>query len=402
MKPWTVTYAPRTPAQVQGQDAAIEVMRRFIKDNPKERRTAIIHGPTGSGKTCAVYALANELGLEVVELNASDVRNEEGLHGHLDGALFQRSLFSKGKIILLDEIDGLSGTKDRGAASTIADLAKKSPYPILCTATDPYDQKLKTLRKASKLIEFRTLAYPSIAAVLSRIAAAEGIMVRDDNLKTFARRAGGDLRAAINDLQTLAMTTRMITREHIDTLSFRNQEETIHHALTRVFKTTDPAIAIDAFEEIDMDLDEILLWIDENLPHEYGKPEDLARAYDFVSQADIMQRRIRRWQHWRFLAYIQAYLSAGVAVAKDEKYKKFVTYKPTTRILNLWIANQKFTKRKAIAEKIAPRLHTSVQRIIRDTIPYLQAMFQKDHPDCGLIADELGLDSDEIAWLVKA
>lgn len=401
MKPWIITYAPKIPAQVQGQDAAIKMLRHFIADYPKKKGVAIIHGPTGSGKTCTVHALAHELCFEVVELNASDVRTGEGLHGLLDGALFQQSLFSKGKIILLDEIDGLSGTNDRGAASVIADLAKKSPYPIICTTTDPYDQKLKVLRKTAQLIGFNTLAYPSIAVVLRRIAAAESITIMDDDLKTLARRAGGDLRAAINDLQTLAAMTRDITLEHINSLYFRNQEETIHNALMRVFKTTDPSIAIGAFDEVDEDADKILLWIDENLPREYEKPEDLARAYDFISLADIMQRRIRRWQHWRFLSYIHAYLSAGIAVAKDEKYKKFVAYKQTTRILSLWVANKKFAKRKAIAEKIAPQLHLSTQRTITDMIPYLQMIFQKKHPDCGRIADELGLDGDEVAWLAK-
>lgn len=403
MKPWTIQYAPAMPNEVQGQPSAIESLTRFILEyrSKKSKKLAIIHGPTGCGKTCSVYAIAKQMGLEIVELNASDVRNKDGLHSMLDGALFQQSLFSKGKIILLDEVDGLSGTKDRGAASTIADLAKKSPFPIICTATDAYHKKLKALRKVGELIEYQTLAHPSIAKVLSRIIQSEGITISDDDLKTIARRAGGDCRAAINDLQILTAITKTITKEDIESLSFRNKEESIHNALVRVFKTTDPNIAIDAFDNVGEDLDKVLLWVDENLPYEYEKPEDLARAYDFISRSDIMKRRIRRWQHWRFLVYIRAYLSAGIAVSKDEKYKKFIKYKPTSRILKLWMAKMKYAKRKAIAEKIAPMMHTSSKRIVKDTIPYLQVIFQNNHPDSQRIAQELKLDADEVAWLSK-
>ena len=119
-----------------------------------------------------------------------------------------------------------------------------------------------------------------------------------------------------------------------------------------------------------------MLWLDANLPEEYARPEDLARAYDALSKADVFQRRIRRWQHWRFLVYINALLTAGVAVAKDKKYEKFVQYKPTGRLLKIWWANQKSMKKKAIAEKIAHKTHSSKKDILKSTMPYLPLMFR--------------------------
>ena len=68
----------------------------------------------------------------------------------------------------------------------------------------------------------------------------------------------------------------------------------------RFYKSTDPNVAITAFENVEEKLDQQLLWIDENLPKEYTKPEDLAKAYDKLSKADVFNRRIRRWQHYRF------------------------------------------------------------------------------------------------------
>ncbi|MBW2999913.1 replication factor C large subunit, partial [Candidatus Woesearchaeota archaeon] len=141
-------------------------------------------------------------------------------------------------------------------------------------------------------------------------------------------------------------------------------------------------------------------WVDENLPKEYTNPQDLARAYDFISKADVMNRRIKRWQHWRFLVYINAYLSAGIAVSKDEKYKGFVSYTPTTRILKLWQAKMKYMKRTAIASKIAEKTHSSTKRAIKDTLPYLKPIF-KNKKLGSQLAEELDLNEEEFDWLKK-
>jgi replication factor C large subunit len=181
----------------------------------------------------------------------------------------------------------------------------------------------------------------------------------------------------------------------------RNKQESVPQALVKVFKSNDLKVALTAFDNVDEDLNQLMLWIDENLPHEYKKPEDLARAYHFISKADIFNRRIRRWQHWRFLVYISNLLSGGIAVSKDEKYKDFVQYKPTTRILKLWMANQKYAKRKAIAEKIHARLHTSLKECTKTTVPYIQVMFKTNREMRDKLSQELGLDQEEVEWLSR-
>ena len=160
-------------------------------------------------------------------------------------------------------------------------------------------------------------------------------------------------------------------------------------------------IAVNAFENVDEDFDKRFLWLDQNLPLEYQKPEDLARAYDFLSKADVFKGRIRRWQHWRFLVYMNIFMTAGIAVSKDEKYSGLTSYKPTTRILKLWRANMKYQKRKSIASKIAEKTHTSSKRALQDTLPYLTVIFKKNKKIAGQIAQEFELDKDEVEWLKK-
>ncbi len=401
MIPFTKKYMPHFLKEIKGQDKAITELKNLINNLKKQKKKATwIYGPSGSGKTILAYALANEFNYEIIEVNASDFRNKEQIQQKVGGAVFQHSLFSKGKLILVDEVDGLAGRQDRGGIPALIKIIDKTTFPIILTATNPWDYKFNTLRNRCNLIELESLSYTDITEILKHICTKEKIKYDLDVLKSLARRAGSDCRAAINDLQTLTELTKALTKESLDELNQRSHEESMPQALLRVFKTTDPKIAIQAFENVREDLNQQFLWIDQNLPFEYDKPKDLARAYDKLSKADVFNRRIKRWQYWRFLVYINALITAGIAVSKDEKYHKFVQYKPTGRLLKLWWAKQKSLKKKAIAAKIAEKTHSSTREVIKD-IEFFKVIFKKNKEMASSISQYLDLDKEEIAWLKK-
>ena len=399
MQPFISKYIPKTTKDIFGQDDSIRKLRSFIANFLNEKKnSALIYGPSGTGKTSSVYAIANELGYEIIEVNASEFRNAEQIYLKVGNAIKQQSLFAKRKVILVDEIDGLAGNNDRGGVQAIIKLIGGSTYPIILTATNPFENKFSSLRSKSVLIEFRQIDYLSLIKVLKRICEHEKIKHEEDALKALSRRAGGDARAAINDLQTLAHSKKELLKESIEELSDRNKLANIMAALNRIFKTTDLSIAISAFDNVKEDLDEQLLWIDENLPKEYTKPEDLAGAYEMLSKADVFSRRIKRWQHYRFLVYINALITAGIAAAKNERYNQLVEYKPTGRLLKIWWANQRAMKKKAIAEKIALKTHSSKKEILKSTMPYLPVMFRNKEMKDKIIT-YLDLDDEEAGWL---
>ena len=238
----------------------------------------------------------------------------------------------------------------------------------------------------------------SIFEILKKICWHEKIKYEDDVLKMLSRRAGGDARAAVNDLQMLAHGNKELTKESLEELAERNKTDNIMTALNKIFKTTDLKIAVSAFDNVEEDLNEQLLWIDENLPKEYTKPEELAKAYEMLSKADVFNRRIKRWQHYRFLVYINALITAGIAAAKKEKPKNIVEYKPTGRILKIWWANQRVAKKKEIAGKIAAKTHSSKKEIIKSTMPYLPLMFKNKDMRNNII-NELNLNEEEVEWM---
>ena len=356
--PWTEKHRPKNLAEIRGQDIAIEKIKSFINNfnNPSNKKISskkslTLHGPPGIGKTSLAYAIANEINSEIFELNASDLRNKIKLREILQPVAHQKSLLKKGKIILVDEVDGISAV-DRGGLTELLNLISSTYYPIIITANDIWSKKLSALRKKSELIQLKEIDYKTIKDVMIQILKKENNFVKNDVLTRIAIKAKGDLRAAINDLQTVS---KMDNPSQIF-FDERNKETDIFNALRLIFKGKPTNNLLQIFNSIKMPIDQILLWVEENIPAEYQN-EELARAYEALSKADIFKGRIYRQQYWRFLVYQNIFLSYGISASKKDIKTGFTSYKKPTRILKIWLNNQKNIKKKSIAQKYAQCVH---------------------------------------------
>jgi replication factor C large subunit len=398
MSLFTIKYAPKNQKQIFGQQAAVLELLNFIQNyKTQKHKTALIHGPIGVGKTSSVYALAKELGYDILEINSSDLRNEVKITSFLSAALGQQSLFFTPKLILIDEVDMISGVKDRGCVKAVLKAVEKSTFPVILTANDITDKKLKPLKKISTLIDFHALEYRSIAHGLAWVCEQEGISFEEKALNSLARQADGDMRAALLDLHICAAQGK-IDFADVTKLSARKRTQFIINALHVIFKSSTANNALRALDDVDVDFDQIFFWLEANLPREYKSASSLAKAYECLSRADVFRGRIRKRQHWRFLVYMSNLLSAGVSAAKDGKNPEFVTYKPTMRMLRMWQAKMKFAKKKEIALKLAAKTHTS-KKVALAQVPYFQSMFRSG--GCEDIAADLDLSEEEVEWLRK-
>ncbi len=394
MLPFTSKYAPQNLAEFS-QKEVIAKLQLFLSTFKKQKKKAVLlYGLTGTGKTSMIHLLANQLNLEVVEVNASDVRNAEGINAKLLSAAKQRSLFCSGKILLVDEVDGIAGQSDRGGVTALANVMKETGFPMILTANDPFDQKFSSIRKLATLIEFPAPTPADISLLLVKIATQEKLKFDEQALRSLARRCAGDVRAALTDLQILSHDS--INQDAIGLLGERDKSEEMTRALAKILKQSDPKLALSAFEHVDEDLDDAFLWLEESLPKEYTNPADLERAFERVSRADVFRGRIMNRQHWRFLAYENDLLTAGVACAKDAPYHSSVEYERSERILKLWIAKQKYAMRLSVAGKVAELCHCSTKRAVQDTLPFLRTIAKKYD-----VASALDLDDEQKEWLTS-
>ena len=388
--PWCEKYRAYSLQDIKGQDLSIDKARLFIRQFPK-KKALILHGPPGIGKTSLAYAIAAENDSEILELNASDLRNKEKLREIIGPASKQFSLFKKSKIILVDEVDGISSS-ERGGLSELLALIEKTSFPILITANDIWHKKFSLLRQKCDLVQLKNVDYKIILEILQKICSSENCVVAKDVLTSIAIKSRGDIRAAINDLQILS---KMDDNSLIKEVGERNKEQSIFNALQLVFKTSkvDSKI-LNVYDEVNMPIDDIFLWIEENIPLEYNG-EELAKAFDALSRADVFRGRIYRQQHWRFLVYENFLLGPAIAAVKKYNRTGWTNYRKPSRILKIWLQNQRNVKKKSICQKYAENCHCSSKEIMKD---FLLIRIILKNPE---LRKSLKLTQEEIDYLDK-
>ncbi len=357
-------YRATSFEEIKGQDTAIQEITAFLKTFPM-KKALILNGPVGIGKTCMALALAKKFDLELFELNASDLRNRSKLDEVLKPATSQKSLFKKGKLILMDEADGITGS-DRGGLPELLVLIEKTQHPIIITANDIWQRKFNLLRKKCHLINLKELKDEIVLEILIDVLEKEKIPDPEINLQTIntiAKKSRGDIRAALNDLQTIL---ELGQEAYISEETEREKQESIFSALKVIFQNPTDKTTISVFNNTKLDLNEILLWVEENIPLEY-KGKALAKAYDSLSKADLFKGRIYRQQYWRFLVYQNFFLSAGISASTKLKNKKFIKYQKPSRILKIWLSNQKNAKKKSITIKYAKFTHMSKKKANKES-----------------------------------
>tara|TARA_Y100000310_G_scaffold290477_1_gene317709 strand:- start:4224 stop:5405 length:1182 start_codon:yes stop_codon:yes gene_type:complete len=389
---WTEKYRPKNFQEVKGQDEAVRKINEFIqrfhlgKLTRASKKAMILHGPPGTGKTTLAYVVAKESNSEIFELNASDLRNRIKLQEILKPAIEQKSLSKKNKIILVDEVDGIS-VVDRGGLSELMYLIDSTSYPVIITANDIWGKKLSPLRRKSEMIGLKEIDYKIIREVMIDILRKENKFLNQDILTKISIKAKGDLRGAINDLQTESG----VNEPDIST-DERNKEVDIFNALKLVFKGSPTNRTLEIFNSVNMKIDEVMLWVEKNIPAEY-QGEELVRAFDLLSKADLFKGRIYKKQYWRFLVYENIFLSYGISSSKKNIKTGFTSYKKPDRILKIWLHNRKVEKKKSIAQKYAKYVHVGLKRAMNEftTIqPFLK------NPE---IQRELKLTEEEVDYL---
>ncbi|MBT3582689.1 replication factor C large subunit [Candidatus Woesearchaeota archaeon] len=389
MKQWVQKYQPKKLNEIIGQQKAVAEVYNFwrnFKQSPK--KAILVHGPPGCGKTSLIYALANQENLEIVQINASNFRNKDRVESILKPATQQASIFGYRKIILIDEIDGMSGQKDRGGVKAVIEIIKKTRFPIFITANDPWMDKLRTLRNYCQMAGLGKLDSSIVFKQLNSICEMEDIEAEELALKKLAVSVGGDLRAAINDLQSMASSGK-ITNAELNLWS-RERDETILNVLKIIFKSFDPKIALSVSNDIKEDINTLNLWLEQNIISEYDM-KSLVSATDAISKSDIFLSRIHRWQHWRFLIYARAMSVVGVQQAKKEANRHAMSYKKPGLIIKMWQRAAKRKKAKGIADQLEGKLHCSTRVLQKDFMPYLNFIEEKNPEMYKKITTSLGI-----------
>jgi len=400
---WTVKHKPKSLSQVVGNEEAVEKLVSWVKSWDKgipKRRAAFLYGPPGIGKTVSVEALANDLNMELVERNASDYRTEEAVQRFAGLASQSGTLFGKKRLILFDELDGITGREDRGGVGAITQIAKTALVPIVLIANNAYDPRLASLRFYCLLIEFKKPPAGEVMKHLSRICKREGIAAEESALKFIAQRSQGDVRSAVNDLQALAQGKSALRYEDVSWLAYRDRKEAIFNVLRLIFYGKSADSARHAVDMADVDADMLFEWVYENLPYHLRDPSDLANAMDSLATADLYRGRIRASQNWMLTRYVVDFMTAGVAMARERTQPAgFVPLRFPERIKMLSKTRSERQMQAQIGLKIKRRCHISANRATKEILPYLRIIFESNAEMAAGLTKWLDLDDAMIEYL---
>lgn len=400
---WAEKYRPKTLKEIVGNKKAVQDLQTWAEEwlsGLPERRALILHGPAGVGKTSSAHALARDLGWEVIELNASDQRTAGVIEKIAGSAASMKTLFGGKRLIILDEADNIHGTADRGGMRAIAGIIKTTLQPIVLIANDVYGLT-PAIRSLCLEIKFGSVQSRSMVPALNKVCESEGISCSPDALQKIAESVGGDLRSAMNDLQAAANGKEMLEAEDIST-SGRDVKENIFKAMQKIFKSTDCKRALEAARGLDESPEDLIHWIDENLPIQYackdGNLEDIRAGFGYLSKADLYLGRVKKRQNYRMWRYASMLMVCGAAISKTRPYPGFIKYQPPSLWKRLGQTRSKRDLRDNIASKIGEHSFKSM-RYSRNNLLELYSYMLRDEEYAVEITAGLGLELEGLIYL---
>ena len=401
---WVEKYRPKRVSEVIGNKESVEAFVKWMKQwelgKPPEKKAVLLYGPAGVGKTSLVLAYGKEHGYDVVEVNASDWRNESRVKAVVGESSLQATLDgSSKKIILIDEVDGVAGREDAGGIAALKRIIDETRVPLALVANNPWDPKLAPIREKCLMLEFKRLKKSEIIRRLREIARSEGIQVSEAVLEKIAERSEGDLRSAINDFQAITGGRKIVDERALAALGSRNRVKQIFDALRIVFNAKSLRSARAALEGLEVDLDMVYTWILDNAPEQIPDPNDLAEAFEALAKADIFLARVNKKQEWKLIKYAVPIMTGGVALSRRHKPSGFVKFVFPPRIRFLQSTSKEREIRKAIAQKIASKLHLSTAKAMTHMMPYISFIASHNKEAGEELAKYFELTSAELKYL---
>lgn len=394
--------------KVNKENAVIREFNRGVveKEQKEEKKISpdkaavLLEGKPGIGKTSIVYALANDLNMEVIETNASDTRTRDALERRLKETTKSRGIMdfiteSKEKLILIDEIDGIYGVQDRGAVPTVISLIQNTQFPIIMCSNE-YKSNLQTLYNKIRRYEVHPLNKNEMIKIARNILKNESITnLEEEDLELIINKNNGDLRGVINDIQGIGQGNMEGDAKELILKLHRDSTEEIFSLIRDLFQVTTLREARNLTDKSDVDYNFLYKWINENLLSFLKSNRDLADAFENLSLADEILGRIRTNQYWGLLPYFFDLFAGGVALSRKEtpqsKGFRRVVFPRYSTGGYFSLTN---TERE-LAEKVSKTHEISQVDFIQNFLPFLKILSGTSRKQLKNISDWLDLDAKQ-------
>ncbi|PKA61556.1 hypothetical protein AXF42_Ash018844 [Apostasia shenzhenica] len=217
--PWVEKYRPQSLADVAAHRDIVDTIDRLTNENKLPH--LLLYGPPGTGKTSTILALARKLyGAQyhnmILELNASDDRGIEVVRQQIQDFAGARSLSfgakSFVKLVLLDEADAMTKDAQFALRRVIEKHTKSTRFALICNHVNKI---IPALQSRCTRFRFAPLDADHIRERLNYVIKTEGVDVDKGGLAALVRLSNGDMRKALNILQSTQMASHHVTEEAV-------------------------------------------------------------------------------------------------------------------------------------------------------------------------------------------
>ncbi|XP_005993364.1 replication factor C subunit 5 [Latimeria chalumnae] len=217
--PWVEKYRPQTLNDLISHQDILSTIRKFISEDRLPH--LLFYGPPGTGKTSTILACAKQLYKDrefnsmVLELNASDDRGIDVVRGPVLSFASTRTIFKKGfKLVILDEADAMTQDAQNALRRVIEKFTENTRFCLICN----YLSKIiPALQSRCTRFRFGPLTPELMVPRLEYVTQKEKVDMGEDGMKAIVTLSCGDMRRALNILQSTHMAYGKVTEDTVYT-----------------------------------------------------------------------------------------------------------------------------------------------------------------------------------------
>ena len=203
---WVEKYRPKNLNEVVDLHDIVESLKAFMR-NPKTMPHLMFAGIPGTGKTTAALCIAHELfgpnwKSFTLELNASDERGIDTVRERVkDFSRYSHSGFGNVPyaLIILDECDQMTGPAQTALRRIMETSSRTCRFILICNQSGKI---IEPIQSRCAIFRFSKLDRNAMIEHMHCIAKKENVSLTPEAAEKIVDYAEGDLRHAINALQT--------------------------------------------------------------------------------------------------------------------------------------------------------------------------------------------------------
>ena len=204
--PWVEKYRPLKLDDIKGQNKIVESLKNIIENGSFPH--LLFYGGSGFGKTSVILSVIDEYfgkkkKLMVMRLDASDDRGINSVRDEIKAFAEKKNYFQSGiKVIILDEADSMTFDAQFALRRIIEKYSNNTRFCLICN----YENKIiPAIKSRCAEFKFNSITDKDMKERLKYVSKCENINVKNEILDTVSKISKGDLRKAINLLQTVSL-----------------------------------------------------------------------------------------------------------------------------------------------------------------------------------------------------